>query len=276
MAYKLPYEIPNPVPLAECVIEYDSFKVYYKGRLLSKKRRFEYECSQCKAIAVSTRGNQMKRIFPWTCVSCCRKSEWSTYSREERQERQKKTIEHNRQPYMREHFSKKMKDQWNDPDSYWNTDFISPMLNPRTRENMSMLIKDKLINDKEFQIKFLERMKNNARGTLIKFQEPKGKLVTLRSTFELRVATYLNEQGWDWQYEPETFYIESLDKTYTPDFYIPQLDAWLEVKGFWQNQSEAKWNEFCKTHNNALLFKCDIENLENGASLEDQINYVQQ
>ena len=136
-------------------------------------------------------------------------------------------------------------------------------------------MKKKLMNNKEFRIEFLQRMKNNARGTLIKFKDPQGNSITLRSTYELRVATWLNEQRLDWQYESKTFYIEALDKTYTPDFYIPKLDVWIEVKGIWQNQSELKWNEFCKTHNNVLLFKRDIENLENGASLENQINYVQ-
>lgn len=275
MAYKLPYEIPNPVPFEECDIDRSSFRAYYKGRLLSKKMRFEYKCSQCETITISTRGNQMKRKFPWTCDSCCRKSEWATYSREERQDRQKKTIEHHRQPHMREHFSQKMKEQWDDPDSYWNTDHVPPMLNPKTRVKMSALIKDKLINDNDFRNEFTERMKNNARGTLIRFEDPRGKRITLRSTYELRVAVWLNEQNIDWLYEPETVYIEALDKIYTPDFYIPHLDVWIEVKGIWQNQSELKWNEFCKTHNNALLFKCDIEKLENGDSLENQINYVQ-
>ena len=176
--------------------------------------------------------------------------EWDTFTREERQQRQKKTIDYNRQKHIRERNSKIMKRQWQDPDSYWNTTHISPMLKSEVREKMSQIMKNKLMNDKGFRIEFLERMKNNARGTLIKFREPKGKLITLRSTYELRVATYLNEQGLDWQYEPKTFYIKALDKTYTPDFYIPKLDTWIEVKGIWQNQSELKWNEFCKTHNN--------------------------
>ena len=274
MTYKLPYNIPDPIPFNDCIIEYDTFKAYYRDRLLSKKRRFEYKCSQCVSISISSRGNQMKRKFPWTCDSCCRKSEWSSFTREERQQRQKKTIDHNRQKHIRERNSKMMKRQWQDPDSYFNTTHIPPMLKSAAREKMSQIVKNKLMNNKDFRIEFLERMKNSARGTLIKFQDPKGKLITLRSTYELRVATHLNEKGLDWQYEPKTFYIESIDKTYTPDFYISQLDAWIEVKGFWQNQSEPKWNEFCKTHNTALLFKCDIENLENGANLEDKINYV--
>jgi len=275
MSYKLPYVIPNPIPFDECIIEYDTFQAYYKGRLLSEKRRFEYKCCRCGAISVSTRGNQMKRQFPWTCDSCCRKSEWASYTREERQDRLKKTIEHHRQSHIRERFSKKMKEQWKDQDSYWNTKHIPPMLKPATRKKISQLMKKKLMNNKEFRIEFLQRMKNNARGTLIKFKDPQGNSITLRSTYELRVATWLNEQRLDWQYESKTFYIEALDKTYTPDFYIPKLDVWIEVKGIWQNQSELKWNEFCKTHNNVLLFKRDIENLENGASLENQINYVQ-
>lgn len=119
-------------------------------------------------------------------------------------------------------------------------------------------------------------MKNASRGTLIKFKEPNGKSITLRSTYELRVATWLNENHYDWKYESKSFYIEELEKTYTPDFYLTDLNVWIEVKGIWQSEtSELKWEFFSKNYNTVILFKQDIIDLENGKSLEDKINYIQ-
>jgi hypothetical protein len=275
MTYKLPYEIPNPVPVNEVIIEHKSFKAFYKKRLLSKKRRFEYHCIRCSTVSISSRGNQMSRQFPWICDSCARESYWAQFTRKERQEKQQKTIKHNQSKEIREARSKQMTKEWADPTSYYNTEWVPPMNNLETRKKMSKLMKNKLLNDEDFRVEFLERMKNSSRGTLIKSTDSYGSPITLRSTYELRMATWLNENEYEWLYESKSFYLESLDKTYTPDFYLPKLDVWIEVKGFWQNQSEAKWVEFCKSYNNALLFKCDIEKLENGESLENKINYVQ-
>lgn len=50
-----------------------------------------------------------------------------------------------------------------------------------------------------------------------------------RSRLEARWALFLNELGWSWSYEKEGFELE--DGTwYLPDFYIPSLNTWLEVK----------------------------------------------
>lgn len=274
--FKLPYEIPNPVPAQEVVIKHDSFKAFFKNRLLAKKRRFEYQCIDCSSISITTRGNQMKRKYPWLCESCATSADWATYTKEERQERLKKSTEYGRTDEAREFRSKKAKAQWEDPDSWFNTSFVPPMSNLESRKKIGQTVKQKLINDEKFRSEFLERMKNASRGTLIKFKEPNGKSITLRSTYELRVATWLNENHYDWKYESKSFYIEELEKTYTPDFYLTDLNVWIEVKGIWQSEtSELKWEFFSKNYNTVILFKQDIIDLENGKSLEDKINYIQ-
>lgn len=276
MVYKLPYEIPDPVSVDDVIIKHDSFEAFYKNRLLSKKRRFEYRCIECSKVAITSRHNQIKRKYKWLCDSCTRTADWATYTRQERQERQKKTIEHHRSDAMREYFRKQTKARWEDPDSWFRTKFVPPMLNPASREKLSQTIKQKLCNDEKFRSEFQERMKNGARGTLIKFKEPNGKSITLRSTYELRVATWLNENQYDWLYESNAFYLEELGVTYTPDFYLTDIDVWIEVKGFWQSkESELKWEAFIKDHNTVLLRKQDIIDLENGGSLENKIDYVQ-
>lgn len=273
MSYKLPYKIPNPVPFNESVIKKETFEVFYKGRILAKKRYFEVDCSLCKKIFSTTRNNQLKRKFPWLCRSCKQKEEWQSMTKKERQERQSESIRKNRRPENRKRSSEKMKKAWQDKNSYWNSeDFIPPMHREKSRKKLSKTIKKKLLDDSSFREEFLERMKNAARGTLIKCAQPDGKIVTLRSTYEHRVAKILTLEGFDWKYEYKTFFLKDLDTSYTPDFYIPSLDLWVEVKGFWQNKSEDKWKDFSKDKKTCLLFEKDIKELENGEEIENKIN----
>lgn len=58
--------------------------------------------------------------------------------------------------------------------------------------------------------------------------------IYLRSSWEANVARWLNYKGLMWVYEPRVFYFEGIKSgtmTYCPDFYLPQDDIWLEVKG---------------------------------------------
>jgi len=54
-----------------------------------------------------------------------------------------------------------------------------------------------------------------------------------RSRLEARWAVYFDALGIAWQYEPQGFHLSAPGKsgTYLPDFYLPALDLWVEVKG---------------------------------------------
>lgn len=54
--------------------------------------------------------------------------------------------------------------------------------------------------------------------------------VRFRSTLEADWAATLDVLGLDWQYEPEAIRLPS-GELYRPDFYLPQITTWLEVKG---------------------------------------------
>lgn len=43
-------------------------------------------------------------------------------------------------------------------------------------------------------------------------------------------------------------------RTYTPDFYLPDQDLWIEVKGKWYNNSEEKWIWFHSEYPNSELW----------------------
>ena len=54
--------------------------------------------------------------------------------------------------------------------------------------------------------------------------------VKMRSSWERLYALYLDTHNIRWQYENKTFDLDST--TYTPDFYLPHTDEFIEIKGF--------------------------------------------
>ena len=60
--------------------------------------------------------------------------------------------------------------------------------------------------------------------------EKDGKFVRMRSGFEVMYAMILEKENIDWEYEPKRFKLSN-GLRYTPDFYLPQQDLWIDVKG---------------------------------------------
>lgn len=64
----------------------------------------------------------------------------------------------------------------------------------------------------------------------------------VRSSWEADLARVFRHLGWVYQYEPRTFELideQGVPSTYTPDFYVPELDQWYEVKG-WMDAVSAR------------------------------------
>lgn len=64
---------------------------------------------------------------------------------------------------------------------------------------------------------------------MIKVIPTKYKGILFRSRTEARWAVFLDEMGYEWEYEKEGFELPS--GRYLPDFYLPKLQTYLEVKG---------------------------------------------
>ncbi len=79
------------------------------------------------------------------------------------------------------------------------------------------------------------RVKPNLGGFKTKYQRTNGKLLMLRSRWEAEVAKLLDKLNVTWQYEP--FYVKyfntekRLMSNTLPDFYIPEQNLIIEVKG---------------------------------------------
>lgn len=65
-----------------------------------------------------------------------------------------------------------------------------------------------------------------------------------RSRLEARWAVFFSAVGLEYQYEPEGFEMDGI--RYLPDFYIPSIDRWFEIKGKPLTVTEIKkCEEFC-------------------------------
>lgn len=87
--------------------------------------------------------------------------------------------------------------------------------------------------------------------------------IGMRSNWERLAAAYFDEVGLKWQYEPRRFVLPS-KRHYYPDFYLPQLDLWVEIKGFATYVATTKFDEFVGLGHNAVWVtgQTDAEFLE--------------
>lgn len=78
-----------------------------------------------------------------------------------------------------------------------------------------------------------------------------------RSRWEANLGRYYNYAGIKWLYEPKIFYfndsllmgkkkIKKGTLSYTPDFYLPELDTWVEVKGYLRDKDKTRLRRFKK------------------------------
>jgi hypothetical protein len=85
----------------------------------------------------------------------------------------------------------------------------------------------------------------------------------MRSSYELKFAKFLDNQKIKWLYEPKAF--DLINTTYRPDFYLPETDEYIEIKGYWRDDAKIKFNLFkifYPKENIKVLMKEDLKNLE--------------
>lgn len=70
-----------------------------------------------------------------------------------------------------------------------------------------------------------------------------------RSAWEANVARWLTFHGRKWLYEPKTFWFETVRRgarSYTPDFFLPDENRYIEVKGWMDAKSRTKLKRMAK------------------------------
>lgn len=72
--------------------------------------------------------------------------------------------------------------------------------------------------------------------------------MTFRSNWEIELAELLQKLGIKFEYEPERFYFRAENESYLPDFYLPEYNVWIEVKGYMDKKSLRRVKLFKKYH----------------------------
>lgn len=91
------------------------------------------------------------------------------------------------------------------------------------------------------------RMSENNPGGRSKWFTVAGKKV--QGTWERDFALYLEEHGVEWQRgQPLAYVLDGKERHYTPDFYLPQFDRYVEVKGYWWGDDRRKMQAVMEQH----------------------------
>jgi len=91
----------------------------------------------------------------------------------------------------------------------------------------------------------------------------KYKDIKMRSYWEVAYAKYLDRNNIKWLYEPKVFNLKIF--SYIPDFYLPETDEYIEIKGLWRRKSKEKIELFKKLYPNekiSVLFKENLKNMK--------------
>lgn len=85
--------------------------------------------------------------------------------------------------------------------------------------------------------------KNNVCGR-VKIIEYKGE--KLKGSWELKTAKWLDKLEYDWVSEvnPQSYFWNESWHLYFPDFFLPNENVYIEVKGYKRERDVAKWSHF--------------------------------
>lgn len=109
----------------------------------------------------------------------------------------------------------------------------------------------------------------SGRVKMIEINDYNGNCMKVKGTWELAVATYLTNNKIEWTNkikQPFTYFWNNSWHLYFPDFYLPELNIYIEVKGYERERDRCKWavvnnlivlkyNEINKIQNNIFDIK---------------------
>ncbi|MEO6304481.1 MAG: hypothetical protein ABIP51_15055 [Bacteroidia bacterium] len=138
-----------------------------------------------------------------------------------------------------------------------------PIVSNETRKKLSERVRERENNGKGKTLEIENERKRKISQSLLGNKRSKGrgikvkyKKYTFRSTWEYKVAIYLDLLGMIWGYEEQCFKIDE-KRTYRPDFFIKDeqgnLEKIIEVKGYWFKDNKDKFEKF------KLIYSIPIE-----------------
>lgn len=79
--------------------------------------------------------------------------------------------------------------------------------------------------------------------------------IHFKSSWEINVAKFLNENNINWKYENISYSLDDV-RSYTPDFSIYENDVLkkhIEVKGYWRKENKEKFEEFLNKYPDIII-----------------------
>lgn len=88
--------------------------------------------------------------------------------------------------------------------------------------------------------------------------------IDLHGSWELKYAQYLDSNNIRWIRNKDSFNYEFEGKSrkYTPDFYLPDTDQYIEIKGYKTDKDEEKWSQFPKHRNLVVLMEKELKEMK--------------
>ena len=87
--------------------------------------------------------------------------------------------------------------------------------------------------------------------------------VDLHGSWELKYAKHLDSNNILWERCNTVFkYVfEGKERQYKPDFFLPDTNEYVEIKGYVTPKDQAKWEQFPKDITLKVLMKQDLKKL---------------
>ena len=123
-------------------------------------------------------------------------------------------------------------------------------LSKETRNKISNTVNEKISN-------------NEWHVSLARHHHYRYKGIDLHGSWELKYAKWLDYNGIKWIRCKESFQYEFDNKVrqYTPDFYLPDTDEYIEIKGYKTDKDTAKWNQFPRHKKLKVLLQEDLKEM---------------
>lgn len=145
----------------------------------------------------------------------------------------------------------------------------SPEISVETRQaisesNLRRTAEWNVENGKRISASIKEKVKNGEWHTsLAKKIHFNYKGEDLHGSWELKYAMHLDSNGVEWVRNKESFeYVfEGISRRYTPDFYLPGTQEYIEIKGYKTLKDEAKWSFFPSDKKLVVLMELDLEEM---------------
>lgn len=137
-----------------------------------------------------------------------------------------------------------------------------PIISDDTRKKLSIASKKNIWSNErkeKHSLIMTEVAKNNpdsysannvcGRTKLIDIYDSFGNLTKVNGSWELLVANYLTDNNIKWTNKIDEIFVypfNGKERRYYPDFYLPELDKYIEVKGYERERDRIKWLYFTK------------------------------